>query len=83
MSILNPLVNSEKARYVAKLEAVGLTLKDDLYAKESVAIFKTDVTCWPPVKCGHIFAYFLMRPGLYFRTAPVLETTRGLQLFPE
>ena len=59
------LGSSEKARYVAKLEVVGLTLEDDPYAKESTAKFETDMTGWPPVEYGHIFAYFIARPGVY------------------
>lgn len=55
------LGSSEKARYVAKLEVVGVKLEDDPYAKESAAKFETDMTG----KYGHIFAYFIMRPGVY------------------
>ena len=35
------LGSSEKARYIAKLEAVGLTLEDDPYSKESGGNFET------------------------------------------
>ena len=59
------LGTSEKARYVAKLEAVGLTLEDDPYAKESGGKFETDMTSWPPLEYGHIFGYFITRPGVY------------------
>ena len=59
------LGSSEKARYIAKLEAVGLTLEDDPYAKESGGKFDTDMTSWPPLEYGHIFAYFITRPGVY------------------
>ena len=35
------LGSSEKARYIAKLEAVGLILEDDPYSKESGGNFET------------------------------------------
>jgi len=57
------LGSSEKARYVAKLEVVGLTLENDPYAKESTLKFETDMTGWPPVEYGLIFAYFIACPG--------------------
>ena len=50
------LDSSEKARYVARLEVVGLTLEDDSYAKESATKFATYMTGWPPVEYRHIFA---------------------------
>ena len=59
------LGSSEKARYVDKLEVVGLTLEDDLYTKESMAKFETGITGWPPVEYGLIFAYFIACPGVY------------------
>ena len=59
------LSSSEKARYVAKLEVMGLALEDGLYAKESTVKFEIDMTGWHPVEYGHIFAYFIVRPGVY------------------
>ena len=50
------LGSSEKARYIAKLEAVGLTLEDDPYSKESRRNFKTNMTHWPPLEYNHILA---------------------------
>ena len=44
------LVSTEKARYIAKLEAVGLTLEDDPYSKESGGNFETNKTSWPPLE---------------------------------
>lgn len=44
---------------------MGLTLEDDPYAKESMAKFVTDMTGWPPVEYGRIFADFIARPGIY------------------
>ena len=59
------LNSSEKARYIAKLEVVGLTLEDDPYAKENVMKFETCMAGWPPVEYGRIFAYFITRHGVY------------------
>ena len=46
------LGSSEKARYVAKLEGVGLTLEEVpyRYVKESATKFATDMTGRPPVE---------------------------------
>ena len=38
------LGSSEKARYIAKLEAVDLTLEDDPNSKDSGRIFETNIT---------------------------------------
>ena len=59
------LGSSEKARYIAKLETVGLTLEDDPYAKESGEKFKTNMISWPPLEYGHIFGDFITRPSVY------------------
>ena len=74
------LDSTEKARYIAKLEAVGLTLEDDPNAKESGIIFETNMTSWPPLDYGHILATLITRPGLCtleqllsWRYAPILE----------
>ena len=53
-----------KERYREKLESVGLTLKDDSYSPENDG-FRSDMTNWPKIEYGHIFAYFIVRPGTY------------------
>ena len=68
------LGSSEKARYIAKLEAVALTLEDDPNSKESGRIFETNMTSWPPLHYGHIFGYSDHSPRfVYPRAAPILE----------
>ena len=59
------LGSSEKARYIAKLEAVDLTLEDNPNSKWSGRILETNMASWPSVDYGHIFGYFITRPGLY------------------
>ena len=59
------LGSKERARYITKLEAVGLALEDDPYSKESGRNFEANMTSWPPLEYGHIFGYFISRPGLY------------------
>ena len=59
------LGSSEKARYIAKLQAVGLTLEVDPYSKESGRNFETNMTIWPPLEYSHIFGYFITYPCLY------------------
>ena len=49
-----------KKRYKEKLETVGLSLEDDLYCSDER--FSSDMTSWPKIEYGHIFAYFITRP---------------------
>ena len=52
-----------QARYRKKLEAVGLSLSDDPYSVDDR--FRSDMIRWPKIVYGHIFAYFITRPGTY------------------
>ena len=52
-----------KERYREKLEAVGLSLKDDPYNDDGR--FRSDTIRWPKIEYGHVFAYFITRPGTY------------------
>lgn len=58
-SSLDPVA---KARYKKKLEVLGLGQKDDPYA---TCNFVQELTRWPPIEYGHIFCYFVERPGVY------------------
>jgi len=57
------LRDDDKERYEAKLDAIGLQLEKDPYGGERD--YKADMTSWPPVEYGHIFAYFITRLGVY------------------
>lgn len=52
-----------KERYLQKLRLLGLHEKDDPYTNSDE--FVDDMTLWPPVEFGHIFCYFVERPGTY------------------
>ena len=52
-----------KKRYKEKLEIAGLSLDDDPYCVHEK--FNSDMTSWPKIEYGHIFAYFVTRPGTY------------------
>ena len=52
-----------KDRYLDKLKVMGLEEGDDPYANDGR--FVDDMTLWPPVEYGHIFCYFIQRPGVY------------------
>ena len=54
-----------KARYVEKLKLAGLSLEEDPYDERNADSYKDDMTAWPPLEYGHIFTYFIRRPGLY------------------
>ena len=57
------LKDDDKERCKAKLNAIGLQLEKDPYRGERD--YEADMTSWPPVEHGHIFAYFIARPGVY------------------
>ena len=51
-----------KLQYSEKLQLVGLNLEDDPYLGNG---FTNNLSDWPKVKYGHIFGYFIQRPGVY------------------
>ena len=51
-----------KSRYFDKLKVLGLAATDDPYASGD---FQNARRLWPPVEFGHIFCYFIERPGVY------------------
>ena len=53
------------SRYKEKLQAVGLSIEDDPYLPENDARFTDNMSVWPTVEYGNIFAYFIERPGVY------------------
>ena len=56
-----------KARYQDKLKLLGLTEKDDPYDPENSCKFLDNMAQWPRIEYGHIFCYFIDRPGVYTR----------------
>ena len=56
-----------KKIYVEKFHLLELGESHDSYAGRNNDIFEDDVTRRPPVEYGHMFCYFIERPGLYTR----------------
>ena len=56
-----------RKRYVERLNLLGLDQSGDPYANSNSGKFANDMTKWPPVEFGHVFFYFIERPGLYTR----------------
>ena len=54
-----------KARYEEKLKLAGLSLEKDTYDERNANSYKDNMTAWPILEYGHIFTYFIRRPGLY------------------
>ena len=54
-----------KERYREKLSCVGLSIQDDPYLPTNNARFVNDMATWSWTEFGHIFAYFITRPGVY------------------
>ena len=59
------LSEESKVRYAEKLKLAGLSLEEDPYDYRNNNNYKDDMTAWPPLEYGHIFTYFIRRPGLY------------------
>ena len=54
-------------RYMDKLRLLDLSLADDPYTVANSINFVKDMSHWPPIEYGHIFCYFVDRPGVYTR----------------
>lgn len=54
-----------KTRYLEKLSCLGLEIKEDPYLDSDK--FVDDLSKWPQVEYGHIFCYYIERPGVYTR----------------
>ena len=59
------LKEKAKERYREKLSCVGLSIQDDPYLPANNARFVNDMATWPRIEFGHIFRYFISRPGVY------------------
>ena len=52
-------------RYQEKLTLLGLSVSEDPYELWSKEMFVESMSLWPPVEYGHIFCYFMERPGVF------------------
>uniref|UniRef100_A0A1X7TJU8 Uncharacterized protein n=1 Tax=Amphimedon queenslandica TaxID=400682 RepID=A0A1X7TJU8_AMPQE len=52
-------------RYLEKLQLLDLGIEDDPYSLALDANFIDDMTKLPEKEYGHIFCYFIERPGVY------------------
>ena len=68
-----------KERYKQKLESVGLQVSDDPYLEANSHRFRDDMSLWPRNEYGHIFGYFIKRPGTY--TQEQLLSWKQLQAY--
>ena len=59
------LIEPARARYLRKLQLIGLKEVNDLYSETNDRKLIDNMTLWPPVEHGHIFSYFIARPRLY------------------
>lgn len=62
---LTSLDEVARERYLGKLELLGLGEEDDPYAQQNQHKFVEDLPSWPSIEYGHIFCYFVERPGVY------------------
>ena len=66
-----------REQYITKLGLLGLSKSEDPYANEGK--FVDNMTLWPSVEFGHIFCYFIERPGVYSKRE--LMQWKCLQVF--
>ena len=59
------LSHKTKKRYLDKLGCVGLEINDDPYSSQRHSDFNADMSNWPSVEYGHIFSYYISRPGTF------------------
>ena len=65
MEYIRSLSPVARERYVAKLATMGLAEREGPYSNISRFIDDMIMTSWPPVEYGHIYGYFIQRPGVY------------------
>ena len=72
-------------RYSEKLRILGIAEQDDPYASWNEGNFVDDLSVLPPVEYGHIFCYFVERPGVYLYSTGThaMEELRRIQLLRE
>ena len=56
-----------RARYLAKLQVLGLKEDDDPFATWNDSRFEDNMSLWPPMEYPHIFCYFVEHPGVYMQ----------------
>lgn len=61
MDELDPIA---KERYLEKPRLVGLGEDDDPYKLWNCGKMVDKMCLWPPVEHGHIYNYFIIRPGV-------------------
>lgn len=59
------LKGEDKQRYQDKLRVVGLDLTDDPFDSKNSDKYGSDMANWPKTEYGHIFCYFIERPGVF------------------
>ena len=57
-----------KDRYNEKLKLLDLSETEEPYELWKTDKFVDDMTLWPAVEYGHIFCYFVDRPGTFTKT---------------
>ena len=64
---LQKLDRIARERYLEKLKLLGLDEKGDPYDSRNRTKFVDKMKLWPAIEYGHIFCYYIERPGVYTR----------------
>jgi len=71
-----------KERYKEKLEPVHFSISDKPYSPSHTKKFCSDMSQWPKIKYGHIFGYFISRPGTYTQEQLLLGSSGNADNLP-
>ena len=70
---IQSLPQAAKARYLAKLELLGLSTQEDPYAACNADKFEDDMSLWPPLEYGHILLFYSTSRSIYSIRAHAME----------
>ena len=71
-----------KERYKEKLKPVCFSISNKPYLPSHTKKFCSDISQWPKIKYGHIFAYFISRPGTYTQEQLLLGSSGNVDNLP-
>ena len=71
-----------KERYKEKLKPVCFSISNKPYLPSHTKKFCSDISQWPKIKYGHIFAYFVSRPGTYTQEQLLLGSSGNVDNLP-
>ena len=74
-----------RARYLAKLQVLGLKEDDDSFATWNDSRFEDNMSLWPPMEYPHVHLLLFCGAswGVHIARVDAVEKSRGIQLLQE